>query len=65
MDANYGITGYGVSRPGIQKLLNFENLTNGEPHYVACKNQKSMSLSGKNWKKSEKFQKPKSCRQSP
>jgi hypothetical protein len=41
----YGITGYGVSRPGIQnqkdfcikintpkrKLLNFENWTNGEP----------------------------------
>ena len=34
--SGYGITGYGVSSPGIQnqptqrKLLNFENWTNGE-----------------------------------
>ena len=46
---NYGITGYGVSRPEIQnqkdflyknqhtprKLLDFENWTNGEPQQLA------------------------------
>ena len=51
IDRQYGITGYGVSRPGYKvrnifvfknqhtqrKLLNFENWTNVAS--VACKNQ--------------------------
>ena len=51
MGAEYGMTGYGVSRPGDTKLeiflhknqhaqrkiLNFENWTNGEPQLAKIK----------------------------